>query len=157
MTNIEELRTMTIKEILTVLVTALVTMLGTIWFSIQDPLAEMLSAKVPKSILLLLPIILLLLLILALSLVFILYNKLKNPINDYEFDQDLGILRNPKDGLYYCTSCLLKGIKSPLRVYDASWECQSMECKRIYRSNSEKKPSFQKIYRRNLKNYVTDW
>ena len=76
----EELRTISIKEILTILVSSLVTVLVTIGIAIRDPLENIVLQNVPKSILVLLPILLLLLLILAVSYIFFLRKKLTNKL-----------------------------------------------------------------------------
>ena len=152
----EAFQTTGITVLLTMLGTALVTMLGTIWIAIQNPLANVLSEKVPKTILLLLPIVLILLL--AVSVIFILYlrKKIKNPIEDYEFDEKIGILHNPKDNLTYCISCLHKGIKSPLKVQSNGWLCLNKDCGKFYDNPDYKAPVYQPIYS-SRRNWVMDW
>jgi hypothetical protein len=136
--------------------TAILTMLGTIWIAIQDPLANILSEKVPKSILLLLPLLLLLLLTIAVLYIYYLHKKIKNPIEDYEFDEKIGILHNPKDNLTYCISCLHKEIKSPLKVYSHGWECLNKDCGKFYSNPDYKAPVYQTIHK-SKRNWAMDW
>lgn len=152
----EEIQSNVIKISLTVLGTALITMVGTIWFAIQNPLTNILSENVPKSILLLLPIVLLSLLFIAVLYIIYLRKKIKNPIDDYEFDEKIGILHNPKDNLAYCISCLHKGIKSPLKVQDNGWLCLNKDCGKFYPNPEYKEPVYKPIHRTG-RNWAMDW
>lgn len=152
----EELQITSIKALLTMFITALVTMLVTIWLSIQDPLAKILIDNVPKSVLLVLPIVLLLILLLAVAYIIYLHKKIKNPIEDFEFDEKIGILRNPKDSLTYCTSCLHKGIKSPLKVQENGWMCLNKECHSFYSNPDYNAPAYKPI-QRSRSNWIDDW
>lgn len=77
---IDQLKTISITTILTVLVSGLVTMLVTIWLSIRDPMADIVISTVPKSVVVILPLLLLSSLILAVSYIFYLRNKLKDKL-----------------------------------------------------------------------------
>lgn len=153
---LEDIQKTSIKVSLTILITAIATMLGTVWFSIKDPLAKIYSESVPKSVLLIFPIILLTLLILAFFYILYLRKKIRNPIEDYEFDEKIGILHNPKDNLTYCISCLHKGIKSPLKVQINGWLCLNKDCKAFYQNPEYKAPSYKPIARRR-DNWALDW
>lgn len=74
-------------------------MLVSFWLAIRDPLADIVTSKVPKSIVITIPSLLLLSLILALSYIFYLRKKLKVKLFiafGVYWDNDL----NP-----YCSSC----------------------------------------------------
>jgi len=57
-----------------------------------------------------------------------------NLLDKYEFDKTYGIYKSKskEDELYYCTSCLLKGIVSPLKENRSRWSCLSKECGQFY-------------------------
>lgn len=153
---LEDIQKTSIKVSLTILITAIATMLGTVWFSIKDPLAKIYSESVPKSVLLIFPIILLTLLILAFFYILFLRKKIRNPIEDYEFDEKIGLLHNSKDNLTYCISCLHKGIKSPLKVQSNGWLCLNKDCGKFYDNPDYKAPVYQPIYRSG-RNWALDW
>ena len=153
---IETIQTTSITLLLTILVTSLLTMIGTIWVAIRDPLANILINEVPKSILLLLSIVLLFLLILSVIYIVYLRKKIRNPIEDYEFDEKIGILHNSKDNLTYCISCLHKGIKSPLKVQKNGWRCLNNDCNKFYENPDYKAPVYQPIHS-SRRNSIFDW
>ena len=51
----EELKSTSLRVALTIIITAILTMLGTIWISIKDPLEKIIFENVPKTLLFLLP------------------------------------------------------------------------------------------------------
>jgi hypothetical protein len=53
-----------------------------------------------------------------------------------DFDRDYGTYISKEDGQHYCTSCLSKGIKSPLQKSRSGWHCKVMGCEQIYCSSS---------------------
>jgi len=132
----EELKIGTTKELLAILVPALVTMLVTVWISIQDPLADIVLEKVPRSVLVLLPIVMLLLLALAGLYIFHLRRKLKPKLRialGVYWDREL----NP-----YCPSCqkLLGNYAfypAGLKKGSPGFKCVS--CKEIIRLSGDEK------------------
>lgn len=59
----------------------------------------------------------------------------KEFLDKCDFDETHGFFVSKEDGQNYCTSCLLKGIKSPLQKYGSSWDCKVKDCKQIYGSS----------------------
>lgn len=73
----------------------------------------------------------------------------------FEFDKKTGVIRNKKDGLYYCISCLHKNIKSPLQESEKGWKCLNIDCGIYYKNPEYKEPP--KKPRNHLRyNFVTD-
>jgi len=52
------------------------------------------------------------------------------PIINY--DSNLNIYRDIKTGIYYCASCKVKNILSPLAKHDAYWRCSLKEYRLTY-------------------------
>ncbi len=52
----------------------------------------------------------------------------------YSFVKECGIyqLKDGKSNHYFCASCLLHGIESPLLENSSGWKCQSKECDKFY-------------------------
>lgn len=56
----------------------------------------------------------------------------KEFIDNCDFDETCGFYVSKENGQRYCTSCLLKGIKSPLQKYRHSWDCKVIGCGQCY-------------------------
>lgn len=57
------------------------------------------------------------------------------------FDKRLGIYRDRKTGLYYCTSCLIANqLKVPLTEMAHGWACGVKSCGKFYPNPDYKKP-----------------
>lgn len=90
--------------------------------------------------------LLLTLFLLCLTLIaytFIQNAKLKNKINmaDYIQPDELGgVSQHKNTDKLYCTSCLLKNIPSPVRIYDHYWICLSKECMLKYGNPQNPQP-----------------
>jgi hypothetical protein len=86
----------------------------------------------------------LLLVLQIISLAFIFY-LLRQKRSGFEFISRLGVYRHKKTGVYYCTSCLKKdNLISPLREYQAGWQCQVKSCEKFYTNPDYKKPPRQR-------------
>ena len=54
-------------------------------------------------------------------------------IDDYDQPKDLfGVSKCKKTGKLYCTSCLIKNIKSPVITEEYRWRCSQKECNYCY-------------------------
>jgi len=60
----------------------------------------------------------------------------------YTFDKSKGIYRSNETGHYFCTSCLLNNIESPLSQNECGWSCQLKQCDKFY-ADPAYSPSFQ--------------
>ncbi|MBN1475067.1 MAG: hypothetical protein JW914_10650 [Syntrophaceae bacterium] len=50
----------------------------------------------------------------------------------YEFVQQFSICKSKESGRYFCPSCLMKGIESPLTEKFTGWQCEFKECGEFY-------------------------
>lgn len=70
-----------------------------------------------------------------------LQERAENPFYGYAYAPKTGLLKNSKDGMYYCVSCHSKGTRSLLREQeDGSWQCPNVDCGAVYGQKQE--PSF---------------
>lgn len=68
-------------------------------------------------------------------------SNLQNKILDkYEFIKELGIYRSKKSGHYFCSSCLMKNIESPLTEKPGGWRCELKDCGKNYHNPSYHPP-----------------
>ena len=58
----------------------------------------------------------------------------------YNFNETYGVYESKETKQYFCTSCLLKGIESPLRKQESGWDCQLKDCDQFYSNPSYKFP-----------------
>lgn len=58
-----------------------------------------------------------------------------------QFDPRLGIYRDRKTGLYYCPSCHIKKLRSPLKEGPRGWFCSVKDCRQSYINPDHKAPS----------------
>lgn len=69
----------------------------------------------------------------------------------YVFDETYGIYKSKETGHYFCTSCLLNNIESPLTERPSGWRCESNDCKKIYPNPSYKAPKRENPYKNYFK------
>jgi hypothetical protein len=71
-----------------------------------------------------------------------------SPVNlkdKYTFIKDLGIYKSNESGHYFCTSCLMNNIESPLTTKQNGWRCELRGCDKFY-NNPSYQPPPQKRY-----------
>jgi ribosomal protein L37AE/L43A len=54
----------------------------------------------------------------------------------YVFAKELGIYKSKESGHYFCTSCLMKNIESPLTEKQSGWHCELKDCGKFYSNPS---------------------
>jgi hypothetical protein len=59
----------------------------------------------------------------------------KELVSKYDFNKTIGVYVSKEDEQYYCTSCLLKGIESPLHESSSGWHCKLGSCEQHYYSS----------------------
>ena len=67
-----------------------------------------------------------------------------SPVNlkdKYTFIKELGIYKSKEAGHYFCTSCLMKNIESPLTEKENGWQCEVKGCDKFYSNPSYKSDS----------------
>ena len=65
----------------------------------------------------------------------------KNLQDKYIFIKELGIYKSKESGHYFCTSCLIKNIESPLTEKENGWQCEVKGCDKFYSNPSYKSDS----------------
>gem|GEM_PF-6458563 len=106
-------------------------MLVTTWLSIQDPLADIVISKVPKSIVIILPLLLLLSLILAVSYIIILRKKLNDKLVSccgVYWDKNLNV---------YCPSC--QKLLGNYAYYNNKPAFRCINCNKVINLSDEEK------------------
>ncbi len=58
----------------------------------------------------------------------------------YDFVKELGIYKSKESGHYFCTSCLINNIESPLTDRQNGWHCERKECGKFYSNPSYQYP-----------------
>ena len=58
----------------------------------------------------------------------------------YEFIKEFGISKSKESGHYFCTSCLMKNIESPLTEKQSGWRCELKDCGKFYKNPSYQSP-----------------
>ncbi len=56
----------------------------------------------------------------------------ENLQDKYEFIKEFGIYKSKESGNYFCASCLMKNIESPLTQRRTGWRCESKGCGKFY-------------------------
>jgi hypothetical protein len=67
----------------------------------------------------------------------------KNLQDKYDFIKELGIYKSKESGHYFCTSCLMNNIESPLTEKQNGWRCELKDCGKFY-SNPSYHPQMRK-------------
>lgn len=69
----------------------------------------------------------------------------KNLRDKYIFNSTYGVYESKESGHYFCTSCLMKNIESPLTKKQNGWRCELKDCSKFY-SNPSYQPPQQETY-----------
>jgi predicted RNase H-like nuclease (RuvC/YqgF family) len=64
----------------------------------------------------------------------------KNLRDKYIFHSTYGVYESKESGHYFCTSCLMKKIESPLTKKENGWRCELKGCDKFYENPSYKYP-----------------
>ena len=97
-------------------------------------------SSVPKLLLWQIILYLLATILLLIPLIILLYLKLKNPYNKFDIDDKTGVLKNKKDGHFYCPSCFQKNIYSVLKITENGWQCLNKDCNKFYEKEGYIRP-----------------
>ena len=62
----------------------------------------------------------------------------------YDFIKELGIYKSKESGHYFCSSCLMKNIESPLTTKQNGWRCELKGCGKFYSNPSYQPPQQEK-------------
>jgi hypothetical protein len=58
----------------------------------------------------------------------------------YDFVKEIGIYKSKESGHYFCASCLMKNIESPLTETQSGWRCELKDCGKFYSNPSHQIP-----------------
>jgi len=58
----------------------------------------------------------------------------------YDFIKELGIYKSKESGHYFCASCLMKNIESPLTERRTGWRCELKDCGKFYTNPAYQRP-----------------
>jgi regulator of replication initiation timing len=64
----------------------------------------------------------------------------ENLQDKYVFIKELGIYKSKESGHYFCASCLMKNIESPLTQKQGGWRCELKDCGIFYKNPAYQAP-----------------
>jgi hypothetical protein len=90
------------------------------------------------------------LLLVAVAIIYVYWKKSRTYIDlfDYSRDPNVGVSRHKATGEYFCTSCLINQIISPVRQDESGWYCLRKGCEQIYPHPKYKSPKAAMKFRR---------
>lgn len=102
--------------------------------AIVIPFIQKLLPSIPQESLLAICIVLFLLLLISLLALYIFWKKSKTYIDLFEYSRDplVGVSQHKATGEYFCTSCLINRIISPVREDETGWYCMRKGCEQKY-------------------------
>jgi hypothetical protein len=109
-------------------------LLQIIYTALVIPFIQKIVPSIPQESLLAISIILFLLLLISLLALYVFWKKSKTYINlfDYSRDPFIGVSQHKATGEYFCTSCLINRILSPVRQDETGWYCLRKGCEQKY-------------------------
>ena len=109
-------------------------LLQIIFTAIAVPFAQKILPAMSQESLLAISIVLFLLLLISLFFIYIFWKKSNAYIDVFEYSRDpfIGISQHKATGEYFCTSCLINHILSPVREDETGWSCLRKGCEQTY-------------------------
>ncbi len=109
-------------------------LLQILYTSVAIPFIQKILPSMSQESLLAICIILFLLLIISLVSLYIFWKKSKTYIDLFEYTRDplIGVSQHKATGEYFCTSCLINRIISPVREDETGWYCLRKGCEQKY-------------------------
>ena len=113
-----------------------------VYTAIAIPFIQKILPSMSQESLLAISIILFLLLLVSLISLLVSWRKSKTYIDVFEYARDplIGVSQHKATGEYFCTSCLINRILSPMRQDETGWYCLRKGCEQKY-PNPKYKPS----------------
>ncbi|MEO5657075.1 MAG: hypothetical protein ABIO65_10270 [Nitrospiria bacterium] len=75
-----------------------------------------------------------------------------------KFDTQLGIYRDRKSGIYYCSSCYSAKRRAPLKEFKSGWRCVVKDCNMWFENPTYKEPPSPRPQAETRpKSWVRDW
>jgi hypothetical protein len=109
-------------------------LLQIIYTSIAIPFVQTILPSMSQESLLAICIVLFLLLLISMVSLYIFWKKSKTYIDLFEYSRDplVGVSQHNATGEYFCTSCLINRIISPVREDENGWYCLRKGCEQKY-------------------------
>jgi hypothetical protein len=109
-------------------------LLQILYIAIVIPFVQKIVPSISQEMLLAIIIILLLLLLISLIAIYIFWRKSKSYIDLFAYSRDplVGVSQHKATGEYFCTSCLINRIISPVREDETGWYCLRKGCEQKY-------------------------
>jgi hypothetical protein len=109
-------------------------LLQNIYVTFAVPFVEKIVPSLSQGSLLVLIVILLFLLLVSSVALFFYWRKSKTYIDLFVYARDplIGISQHKATGEYFCTSCLINRILSPVREDETGWTCLRKGCEQKY-------------------------
>jgi len=64
----------------------------------------------------------------------------ENLQDKYDFIEEFGVYKSKESGHYFCASCLMKNIESPLTARRTGWRCELRDCSKFYSNPAYQRP-----------------
>jgi hypothetical protein len=109
-------------------------LLQIIYTAIAVPFAQKILPAMSQESLFAISIVLFLLLLISLLFMYVFWRKSKTYIDVFEYSRDpfIGVSQHKATGEYFCTSCLINHILSPVREDETGWTCLRKGCEQKY-------------------------
>ena len=109
-------------------------LLQIIYLAIVIPFVQKILPSMSQESLFAICIILFLLFLISLIALYIFWKKSKSYIDVFEYSRDplIGVSQHKATGEYFCTSCLINRIISPVREDETGWYCMRKGCEQKY-------------------------
>jgi uncharacterized protein YacL len=109
-------------------------LLQILYTALVIPFVQKILPAMAQETLLAIGIILFLLLVISMIALYIFWKKSKTFIDVFEYSRDpgTGVSQHKATGEYFCTSCLINRIVSPVREDETSWYCMRKGCEQKY-------------------------
>ncbi len=117
-------------------------LLSTVMVTVAIPFLQKILPSMSQESLLAIILSLIFLLVVSLVALFIYWKKTRTYIDlfDYSRDPRVGVSRHKATGEYFCTSCLVNQIISPVRQDETGWHCMRKGCEQHYPHPRHKSP-----------------
>jgi hypothetical protein len=117
-------------------------LLLSIYIALVIPFVQKVLPSISQESFLAIIIVLFLLLLISLIAIYIFWKKSKTYIDLFEYARDpvVGVSQHKATGEYFCTSCLINRILSPVREDETGWYCLRKGCEQKYPNPKYKSP-----------------
>lgn len=117
-------------------------LLSIVYTTVAIPFVQKILPAMSQESLLAINITLIVLLVVAIIAVYVYWKKSRTYIDLFDYSRDplVGVSRHKATGEYFCTSCLIHRIVSPVRQDETGWYCLRKGCEQKYPNPKYKPP-----------------